>query len=284
MAADPLTAPAPHQLPSPYGEIIETVYRYRFLADIHVSRLYNLVPGAAREALARLSASGYLAAIRKPSLAPGGPQIVYALAQRGANYIASRWGMDREKVRWRKYHNYVGLLFVDHRLAVNEVRIACAGGARRCGYTMEGWRYELPIREDVDDPDEKAPPLVLRPDAYVTLRVSQRRLHLFLEVDMGTESHGRFAAKIRRYLAYKESHMFRTRFGGRSFRVLTVAPTLTRARALRDVAEGQGGERMFWFASLTDVTAERITEPVWELAGMRGAKARLLGLAGGACG
>jgi hypothetical protein len=276
MAADPLTSPAPHQLPSPYGEIIETVYRYRFLADIHVSRLYNLVPGAAREALARLSASGYLAAIRKPSLAPGRPQIVYALAQRGANYIASRWGMDREKVRWRKYHNFVGLLFVDHRLAVNDVRIAFAAGACRYGYTMEGWRYEVPIREDVDDPDEKAPPLVLRPDAYFTLLVGQRRLHLFLEVDMGTEGHIRFAAKIRRYLAYKESRMFRARFGGRSFRVLVVAPTVTRLRSLKRLTESQGGQRMFWFAALGDVTVERIEDPVWQLAG-ESSKARLLG-------
>lgn len=280
MTADPLTSPAPHHLRSPYGEIIETVYRYRFLADIHVSRLYNLVPGAAREALARLSASGYLAAIRKPSLEPSGPQTVYALAQRGANYIASRWGMDREKVRWRKYHNYVGLPFVERRLAVNDVRISFTVGSQRSGYSLEGWRYELPIREDVDDPDQKTPPLVLRPDAYFALLVNHRRLHLFLEMDMGTESHGRFAAKIRRYLTYKESHMFRTRFGGRSFRVLTVVPTLTRASALRRVTEDQGGERMFWFASFTDVTAERVTEPVWELAGVRGAKAALFSSAG----
>jgi hypothetical protein len=280
MAADPLTSPAPHQLPSPYGEIIETVYRYRFLADIHVSRLYNLVPGAAREALARLPASGYLAAIQKPSLAPGGPRTVYALAQRGANYIASRWGMDREKVRWRKYHNYVGLLFVDHRLAVNDVRIAFTAGARRWGYSIEGWWYELPIREDVDDADEKAPPLVLRPDAYFTLLVDQRRLHLFLEVDMGTESHGRFAAKIRRYLAYKQSGLFRIRFGGRSFRVLVVAPTVTRLRSLKRVTESQGGQRMFWFAPLHDVTVERIGMPIWQLAG-ESVKARLFGPTGG---
>ena len=39
--------------------------------------------------------------------------------------------------------------------------------------------------------------LVLRPDAYFRLLGGQRRLHFFLEVDMGTESHVRFAAKTR---------------------------------------------------------------------------------------
>ncbi|MDR7540470.1 MAG: replication-relaxation family protein, partial [Armatimonadota bacterium] len=144
------------------------------------------------------------------------------------------------------------------------------------GYAVEGWRYELPIREDVDDPDQKVPPLVLRPDAYFTLLVGQRRLHLFLEVDMGTESHGRFGAKTRRYLAYKQSTLFRARFGGRSFRVLVVAPTVTRMRSLKRLTESQGGQRMFWFAPLSDITAEKIVEPIWQLAG-ESAKARLFG-------
>lgn len=142
------------------------------------------------------------------------------------------------------------------------VRIAFTVGAPTHGYRIEGWWYEFLIKEDVDDPDEKAPPLVIRPDAYVRLLPGPRRLHLFLEVDMGTESHIRFAAKIRRYLAYKESRLFRFRYGGRAFRVLVVAPTLTRARALGRVTEAEGGEKMFWFAPLQDIAAERITEPV----------------------
>jgi hypothetical protein len=260
--------------------IVQAVYSYRFLASPQVSKLFSHDGRAAELILKRLAAAGYLAGIKRPILDSDTPDTIYALAQRGADLIASELGIDRRAVRWRKYHNYVGLPFVDHRLAVNDVRIAFTVGARRWGYSIQAWWYELPIREDVDDPDEKAPPLILRPDAYFRLLDNQRRLHLFLEVDMGTESHVRFGAKIRRYLTYKESRMFRTRFGGRSFRVLIVAPTLTRARALRHVTEGQGGERMFWFASLTDVTAERITEPVWELAGMRGAKAGLFSSAG----
>lgn len=96
---------------------------------------------------------------------------------------------------------------------------------------------------------------------------------------MGTESHVRFAAKIRRYLAYKEPRMFRLCFGGRSFRVLVVACTPTRLRALRRVIEGQGGERVFWLAPSRDVTRQQITEPVWELCGSEGVKARLFGQA-----
>ena len=265
-------------------QIVHAVYSYRFLTSPQIAKLFFRDDRAAEVMLRRLVGAGHLAGIKRPILDSDTPDTVYALAQRGADFLASELDIDRRLVRWRKYHNYVGLSFVEHRLSLNDVRIALTIGAPRLGHRLEMWRYEVPIKEDVDDPDEKAPPLMLRPDAYVRYLAGPRRLHFFLEVDMGTESHGRFAAKIRRYLAYKESRMFRTRFGGRSFRVLTVAPTLTRARALRRVTEDQGGARVFWFAPLEEVTMERVAEPVWEPAGMGDAKAGLFGWAGGARG
>ena len=84
---------------------------------------------------------------------------------------------------------------------------------------------------------------------------------------MGTESHIRFASKVRRYLAYKDSRMFRVRFGGRSFRVLIVAPTIARLRSLKRLTESQAGQRVFWFALLGGIASERIVEPVRQLAG-----------------
>ena len=223
----------------------------------------------------RLAEAGYLAGIRRPVLAEKTPDTVYALAQRGANLVASHTGIDRRVVRWRKYHNYVGLLYVEHRLAVNDFRMALTLGAERLGHRVELWQYEVPIKEDVDDPDEQAPPLVFRPDAYARCAVGPRRLHLFLEMDMGTESHERFAKKIRRYLAYRESGLFKFRFGGRSFRVLTAAPTGTRMKSLKRITESEGGQRMFWFSTMRDCSTRLIVEPVWELAGERGPGALL---------
>jgi hypothetical protein len=256
--------------------MVHAVYSYRFLTLPQVATLFRRDLRTTKLILTRLVDAGYLAGVKRPVLDSDTPDTVYALNQRGANLMASRLGIDRARVRWRKYHNYVGLPYVEHRLAVNDVRIAFAVGAAMHGYRLEGWLYEFRIKEDIDDPDEKAPPLVIRPDAYFRLLAGPRRLHLFLEVDMGTESHVRFAAKIRRYLAYKESRMFRFHYGGRAFRVLIVAPTLTRLNALRRITEAEGGERMFWFAPLVDISPERIVEPIWELAGWEGRKAHLL--------
>lgn len=260
-------------------EAVHVVCSHRFLTAEQLNRLFGEAANV-RPTLSRLVEAGYLAGIKRPVLNREAPDTVYALAQRGADLIASDQGIDRKLVRWKKYHNYVGLLFVEHRLAVNDVHIAFAVGARLHGYRLEEWRYEVPIREDVDDPDELCPPLRLRPDAYFRILAGVRRMHFFLEVDMATESHGKFAGKSRRYLVYKESGLFRIRLG-RSFRVLTVAPTVTRVRALKRVTEAQGGQRVFWFARQEDVTAECIDEPVWRLAGEDGTRARLLDLTGG---
>lgn len=247
-------------------EAVHAVYSHRFLTAEQLNRLFGEAANV-HSTLSRLVEAGYLAGIKRPVLNRDTPDTVYALAQRGADLIASDLGTDRKLVRWKKYHNYVGLLFVEHRLAVNDVHIAFAVGARLHGYRLEEWRYEVPIREDIDDPDELSPPLRLRPDAYFKIVVGVRRMHFFLEVDMGTESHIRFAGKIRRYVAYKESRLFRVRFGGRSYRVLTVAVTVTRVRALKRVTSAQGGERMFWFATLASVSADRLLGRCWDLAG-----------------
>jgi hypothetical protein len=95
-----------------------------------------------------------------------------------------------------------------------------------------------------------------------------RWIHAFLEVDMGTESHERFAAKIRRYLAYKESRLFRIRYGGRAFRVLIVAPTDARVGALKRAAERVGAERSFWFINLPDLLASGLEGAGWRVNGI----------------
>ncbi len=264
MTTSPATPPIEALLAARF---VHAVHGHRFLTAPQLARLFQLDDSTTNSNLDRLAESGYLAAVRRPVLHRSQPDIVYALAQRGANQVGADLGIDRRLVRWRKYHNLVGLPFVEHRLATNDVRIALAVGSGRVGCSLEDWRYEVPIREDVDDPDEGVPPLLLRPDAYVRLLAGPRRLHFFLEVDMATETHARFAQKIRRYLAYKQARLFRSRFGGKGFRVLTVGLTAARVGSLKRIAEGEGARRAFWFASLTDVAPERIAAPVWRLAG-----------------
>jgi hypothetical protein len=261
-------------------ELIWDIWEHRFLTPDQVSRLYGIPLESARLVLDRVAQAGYLAALPRPTVTADEPNLVYALDQRGADEVALRLGNDRETVRWRKYHNQVGRQYMDHRLAVNDVRIALTAGVRGLGGEMREWIYEPPIKEwSVYDPDQFAPPLRLRPDAYALFtpdNVFFRSVHAFVEVDMGTESNDRFASKIKRYLAYRESRLFRVRFGGRAFRVLFVALSSVRVRTLRRVAERLGAERTFWFARLSDLVTAPISDPVWQLAGGDGSGVSLL--------
>lgn len=252
------------------GKIVHAVYSCRFLTTLQITRLFPQDHDTTDDAVSLLVNAGYLIAIKRPTLDPYAPNVVYALAQRGASLVADRLGIDRRHVRWRKYQNRVGLQFLDHRLAVNDVRIALTMGLARLGGSVENWWYEFPIEEWIDDPDELAPPLKLRPDAYARCRARVRGCHFFIEVDLATESHVRFAMKVRRYLAYKESTLFRARLGGKAFRVLIVVPSPTRLQALKRVVEGQGGLRSFWFANLHDITEQNVDAPIWQLAGEEG--------------
>lgn len=252
------------------GKIVHALYSCRFLTAPQISRLFPEDHDTTDDAVSLLVNAGYLTAIKRPTLDPYAPNIVYALAQRGASLVADRLGIDRRYVTWRKHQNRVGLQFLDHRLAVNDVRIALTMGLVRLGGWVEHWWYEFPIEENIDDPDEHMPPLKLRPDAYARCRAPVRGCHFFIEVDLATESHPRFGGKVRRYLAYKDSTLFRAHIGGKAFRVLIVVPGPSRLRALKHVVEHQGGKRMFWFATLPDVTERNIDAPIWQLAGEQG--------------
>jgi hypothetical protein len=251
--------------------IVTAVYSCRFLTAPQIAKFTARDLPTTQTILNRLTTAAFLAGVRRPTANPSAPDTVYALAQRGADAVASHLGVDRGHIRWKKYHNLVGLPFVEHRLAVNDVRIAFTTSQE---LAVEGWWYELPIKEDIYDPAAKAFPLSLRPDAYIRCLSGSRRLHFFLEVDLGTETYLRFAQKVLRYIAYKRSGWFRQRWGGRSFRVLTVGTTGVRTRGLRKITEKHGGEKMFWFATLEDILATSIHTVTWWLAG--GAEGQLL--------
>lgn len=245
--------------------VIDAIYRYRFLTQLQLQRLF---PSLTIDHLDELTLSGHLVSITRPAFGSRTADTVYAIAGRGADVIAETRGIDRGEVRWRKYHNLVGLPYLDHRLATNDLRIALTVGSSRLGAALAHWYYEPPIREAIDDPVEPGVQLSFRPDAYLRLRFKDgRTVHAFVEIDMATESNLRFAGKVRRYVAYKDSRLFRSRVGGRAFRVLITVPTTARLAALKRVVERYGGGRMFWLARQSDVNEQTLQQPAWHIAG-----------------
>ena len=68
----------------------------------------------------------------------GRGQTVYCLDHRGADLVAAELGVDRAAITWKRKDNRVGWQFLEHTLAVNDVRIAFELASRKLGARNRG--------------------------------------------------------------------------------------------------------------------------------------------------
>ena len=210
------------------------------------------------------------------SYGQGTSQALYLLAKRGANLVARELGIDFGDIRWRESHNYVGSIFLEHRLVLNQVRIAFAIAAPKHGYAIERWVTEEELKASPDyvfiataGGSRRRVPVI--PDGYFVFNLVDRRAHFCLEVDRATVPNKRWRQRVQAYLAYVQSGKYRQRFSTRSLRVLTVTTGQKRLANLKKTTESAGGESMFWFTTLRHATAEQsLTESIWQIAGREG--------------
>ena len=101
-----------------------TIHIYRFLTLQQLRRLHPDLNPADLNLAVR---TRHIAAIRRPTMRARIPEVVYALDRAGADLLTDVLAIDRAQLKWRAHRNLIGLLFLDHRLAVNDVRIANDG-------------------------------------------------------------------------------------------------------------------------------------------------------------
>lgn len=244
--------------------MVLALYQYRFLTAEGICALLDLPRDVVQARLEALAAAGFLTRIRRPTLWEEPVPDVYALEQRGANLVATELGLDRAQVKWSPSRNRVKLLFLEHTLRVNDVRIAFTLAAR--GYhdqKLLTWRQGQQIADRVPDPDDATKWLPVRPDGYFCYRVGERRAHFFLEVDLGTETNRRYQQKVKAYIVYRQSRMYTTRYGAYAFRVLTLTTSARRLANLLRVTKAEGGGSMFWFATFGQLHEASAIETRW---------------------
>lgn len=112
--------------------IVIAVYRYRLLSSQQIEALFfpstGSKPHSRRSACQRrlqlLYHHGFLERIPRPLfLGEGRSPFVYALDSRGADLVAQRKDVDRADLDWKPKDNKVGGNFVEHTLAINDVRV-----------------------------------------------------------------------------------------------------------------------------------------------------------------
>ena len=267
-------SPPPMRLTPRDVELIIAVHAHRVLRRDQTQRLLFPSKNTANERLKRLHQHGYLARRRLPvEYGLGSSQALYLLARRGAQLVAERLGVDVADVGWARAHSRVSTPFLEHTLAINDVRIAVTLAAARRGYDLERWIPEdelrrTPDRVTIADDRHQPTSVAFVPDGYFVLNLGRQRTSFFLEVDRATMPNARWARKVRAYLAYVRSGAYARRYRTNCLRVLTVTTSDARLRNLLRTTERAGGGRMFWFATLGELTAETALDaPIWRVPG-----------------
>ena len=275
-------SPPPIRLTPRDRDLIDAVYSYRVLRRDQLQRLYFPSKNTANARLQRLHQHGYLARRRLPvEYGQGSGQWLYMLARRGAQLVAQTQGIDVEESGWSRSQFHVSSMFLEHKLMVNDIRIAMALAANQTGVRVERWLREEDLKKQPDrvwiaSRRGGRRRVALIPDAYCTLVEDDRRAHFFLEADRATESNGRWSQKVEAYLAYVRSGGYARRYGSDCLRVLTVTTGERRLRNLLRATQRVGGGAMFWFATLGQTRPETILKaPIWWIAGQEAPSALL---------
>ena len=265
-----LSTPAPMHLTGRDKEIVEAVHLYRLLRQDQLQALFFGSQSAAQRVLVRLYDHGFLDRRFIPVLSGRSPAF-YILDRRGADLLRAEMGYD--ELSWHHSSKQISSDFLEHTLAINDVRVAITLAARLPGYELLEWRGESEVKTDYDRVSiqtktggKRQVPIV--PDSYFLLQTPLGRAPFFLEVDRGSETLARFQAKVHAYLAYYASGGYQKRYGSSSLRILTVTTTSERRDHLQAATAKLRGTRRFYFAAARDIQPDKVLHaPIWYAAG-----------------
>lgn len=147
---------------------------------------------------------------------------------------------------------------------------------------------KLSLRVLLDEPGSTPEVVTLRPDALVVARDGDHRSALLIEVDRGTISAKSMQRRYAAYLAWQRDGGAARDFATKALRVLTLAPSEARMKALHGAALAARSGRpcgFLLFALQDDVTPilpERMVQPVALQLGSDGHRVSILPRRGGA--
>jgi hypothetical protein len=200
----------------------------------------------ANAVLLRLARHRYLLRRPQPSLR-GSRRLTYTVGPLGGELL----GLSVRAISRRRW-TYLSDLFVEHQLAVNDVRLMFQ-------------HLEYPTYEFIKWVAERqlaTMGLQLVPDGYCEYRLDGRSYAAFVEVDNGTESRSRWTQKTKAYTELAFAGRFTERFNRQFFRVLVTAPSARRRNGIaQEVARHT--DRIVWLATHEELLAGGPFGRVW---------------------
>lgn len=235
-------------------QILSLLVKYRFLTT---SQLHRLCFGARSKALKRLRQlydANLVNRLFRPVIV-GNAEIVYTIAPKGLSLLKGyqNTGDLSENLTYGKRTQ----LFLEHELALVKFRLAAENSCDERGIEILFWKSTPQLRilqkgklivEKIKCLDGTILPLL--PDAFFGIRTQKGKSFFFVEMDMGTESLKRIAAKFKAYVNYLRNGQFQNRWGYKAFRVLVITTSQKRIDNMIQFAKAHKSfSLLFWFAT-----------------------------------
>jgi len=254
----------------PRDEVIMTfVAEFRLLSREQIQKLLDF-PCITRVniRLKKLYDHGYLSRLFLPTIT-GTPKTLYYLGPQGVPVVSYNLSIDPLLLeRERKHLQDRKVLFLNHQLFLNDVRIAFILAIKNnAQMTLERWIKERDCL--IEFQHNQGNLTALRPDGCLCLTYQNKRYSFFVEVECSTMTNGRLKSKAKTYLAYARSGRSEQDFGFKYFRVLIITKTETRLSNLKSTIE-ELNNRIFYFAVRDDVCQNYVLERVWQHSGCQG--------------
>lgn len=235
-------------------EIFRLLYEYRLLRREHIAALTLRPYKRLHRRLLKLVQQGFLATIRLPQ-----QKHIYSLGKRAVSVLVEHGAADDDLLLQRIRTHELKEFFLKHEMMIVDIHVMLALATRGSVLALTAWREGRELYDSVQVAFHRGiEKLPIRPDAFWSLEDARRptgrnTTHLFLEADRSTATQTRFQDKLRAYWHYLEQGMHVTKFGIKSFRVLTVTLTEERARNLCALACAllpEAARKYFLFTSI----------------------------------
>lgn len=264
-------------------EIIRLVYDYRFLNSDQIQALVNGSEQGILRRLQKLFHHGFLDRPPSQIVYPltGTQKMVYALGDKGADFLANEFGIDRGEIKWNEKNKEVKDRHIQHTLMISNFRLSLKLALDKTSNTdLLFWqrenRSELKDYAYTQDKQGRQRKIAIVPDGFFGLKDTEPKpnMYFFLEADQGTMDNARFLRKMRAYWVWGVKDKGHAKnFGIKSFRVLTITKSEQRKENLRKTTKNaddwQKGSPMFWFTSEQNYNMEKpesILKPIWQTA------------------
>jgi hypothetical protein len=194
--------------------------------------------------LLRLVRFGYLHRRFQPTLT-GSRRAVYLVGPLGWELL-----LGPSEVRPRSSWEQRSDLFIEHQLAINDVRLS-----------FEQAR-DLQLLRFLPESNLRNRALPIVPDAYLEWTHGKTTVAAFLEADLGTESRRRWTEKLRGYFSLTLGDRFTREFRRPTFDVLVVTTSEKRLANIRTLVAAHT-DRVFLLTTRTALVSRGPLAPIW---------------------